>query len=113
MQQRSLTILSCFRRRIDCCDDTEVRIRNHRWQTSEIRDQKNNDISNQRDWSEFYRQKEAQIDHDLACFECSKIQFWSSLFSEFLSRKWNKKERQQYDRRKDKSWDRDDAQSMQ
>ena len=40
MQQRSLTILSRFRRRIDCCDDTEVRIRNHWWQTSEIRDQK-------------------------------------------------------------------------
>ncbi len=74
---------------------------------------KNSDISNQRDWPEFYREKEAQIDHDLACFECSKIQFWSSWFSEFLSRKWNKKEWLQYDRRKDKNWDRDDAQSMQ
>ena len=57
MQRRSLTILSHFRRRIDCCDDTEVRIRNHWWQTSEIRDQKNNDILNQLDWSEFYKQK--------------------------------------------------------
>ncbi len=40
MQRRSLAILSRFRRRIDCCDDTEVRIRDHRWQTSRIRDQK-------------------------------------------------------------------------
>ena len=55
------------------------------------------------------KRKSITISKEMHILNARKFSSESSLFSELCSEKWYKRERQQYDQRKDKNWVKDDT----